>query len=83
MSVPVLTTNGGFNDWSFSVADNLPPNWNLERSTDGGATWLMAGTNSYGNDIFYGSDSGEQYRGVRADGGGADYGPVSNIIIVP
>lgn len=79
----MLSANGTFDTWSFGVADDVPPNWQLESSSDGGLSWNFVFEELYGNDISDGPNSGFWYRATRDDAGDNPYGPYSNIIVVP
>lgn len=81
--MPVLVANGTYDTWTFSVTDDVPPQWNLYRGPPGGGSYVQVDNEVYGFDGSYGGGSGDQLYGVRADALGNDYGPISNIITVP
>jgi hypothetical protein len=79
----VLSVDVTYFEWTFTVADDFPPTWNLYQSADGGVTWTGIDSNPYGTDSFMSLPSSSWVKATRADGGGIPYGPDSNIIIVP
>ena len=81
--MPVLSYDGGTDEYSFAVSDTVPPFWITEESFDGGATWNPSGSAIYGTTLPDPGNSGASIRAQRANGSLVGYGPLSNVLIEP
>lgn len=79
--MPVLTYDSGSDTYNITVADDLPPNWVAQESSDGGTTWSGMGSDTYGTPIPSSDSPGNLVRGFRADSGFNPTGPQSNILV--